>query len=700
MYEKFMCYCDNNIAQAENEIEESNSAIGELESTIKELTGANAQITAQLADLKEELEENKKSVEEQTAVRQREQSAFASESGETKNNIAALDKAIPKLEAGLNLQQKAALLQRLKQLSLLKPEHGQRLQSLLQANADEQAALGTSAASSKSSDMILGVLHQMRDDFKQSLEDMLKDEQDAIARYDELMASKKAEIAAATEETDKLKGEQSNNEGALSEAKAEYEKTTEALQKAQDRLIDLKTQCSDRSAEYDLATKGRQQELKAIGEAVKILNDENALDTFKKTVPTLVQADKKPVSSPVDPAAQAWAELKQAPAKPSADRLADALLAPTQTSPVGAAADADPAAGIWAQLTKHAGEAPKQDDVLASITAPTFAQVRQTQAAKPVMQPVIKLVSNMGSQLKKDQAQDDEQKEFCEHELEATEDSLKEVKSKAALLWQELATLKNDKTSKADQIAKLEDKIAKQDQMVKDAGETRKKENEAFTKVSAEQTTAIGLIEKAKVVLGSVYGPEKPALVQQQQPQPVEDTDMDQMLGLNFLQTGTQSDKELDQLLIQVGEAAEQPAGRVKQGGGVMALMDEMKKDVEVELAELKKEEEHGQADYEKLVKSSAAERKAKMREKTGLLEALAKVDEKLDIRGGALKGYEEEVVSLSEKQTALHDQCDFLLSNYDVRQKARTQEIEGLARSEAVLSGADFDLHQKRLRG
>merc|ERR1719453_1597272 len=78
MYEKFMCYCDNNIAQAENEIEESTASISDLESTIKELTGANAQITAQL----EELGENKKSVEEQSAVRQREASAFASESAE------------------------------------------------------------------------------------------------------------------------------------------------------------------------------------------------------------------------------------------------------------------------------------------------------------------------------------------------------------------------------------------------------------------------------------------------------------------------------------------------------------------------------------------------------------------------------------------------------------------------------------------
>merc|ERR1719473_1966047 len=149
--------------------------------------------------------------------------------------------------------------------------------------------------------------------------------------------------------------------------------------------------------------------------------------------------------------------------------------------------------------------------------------------------------------------------------------------------------------------------------------------------------------------------------------------------------------------------AERQPTGRTKQGGGIMALMDEMKHDVEMELAELKRDEAEQQADYEKLVKDSATARKAKMREKTGLQEALAKVDEKLDIRKGAKKGYEEEIGSLSSKIAALHDQCDFLLDNYDVRKKARTMEIEGLARSEAVLSGAKgegFGLVQKRLRG
>jgi len=38
-----------------------------------------------------------------------------------------------------------------------------------------------------------------------------------------------------------------------------------------------------------------------------------------------------------------------------------------------------------------------------------------------------------------------------------------------------------------------------------------------------------------------------------------------------------------------------------------------------------------------------------------------------------------------------LHVQCDFLLQNYDLRQEARTNEVESLKNAKAILSGANF---------
>ena len=104
MYEKFMCFCETNLAQTTKEIEEGTELVAQLESSIKEFTGQNAQIAAELAELQEEVDENTKSIEEQTGVRKEEADKFAAESTETKNSIAAIDKALPALMKGVSLE--------------------------------------------------------------------------------------------------------------------------------------------------------------------------------------------------------------------------------------------------------------------------------------------------------------------------------------------------------------------------------------------------------------------------------------------------------------------------------------------------------------------------------------------------------------------------------------------------------------------
>lgn len=42
-----------------------------------------------------------------------------------------------------------------------------------------------------------------------------------------------------------------------------------------------------------------------------------------------------------------------------------------------------------------------------------------------------------------------------------------------------------------------------------------------------------------------------------------------------------------------------------------------------------------------------------------------------------------------------LHQECDWLVSNFDVRKEARAGEVESLKTAKAVLSGADYSLLQ-----
>merc|ERR1719375_1479399 len=50
--------------------------------------------------------------------------------------------------------------------------------------------------------------------------------------------------------------------------------------------MELKKSCSTKATEYDERVKARSLELVAIAETIKILNDDDALDLFKKTLPS------------------------------------------------------------------------------------------------------------------------------------------------------------------------------------------------------------------------------------------------------------------------------------------------------------------------------------------------------------------------------------------------------------------------------
>mmetsp|Transcript_49441 Transcript_49441/g.137384 ORF Transcript_49441/g.137384 Transcript_49441/m.137384 type:complete len:110 (+) Transcript_49441:1-330(+) len=52
--------------------------------------------------------------------------------------------------------------------------------------------------------------------------------------------------------------------------------------------------------------------------------------------------------------------------------------------------------------------------------------------------------------------------------------------------------------------------------------------------------------------------------------------------------------------------------------------------------------------------------------------------------------------MSKAEQMRDLHLECDWLMSNFEARQEARTGEVESLKKAKAVLSGADFAFMQK----
>merc|ERR1719157_494514 len=74
---------------------------------------------------------------------------------------------------------------------------------------------------------------------------------------------------------------------------------------------------------------------------------------------------------------------------------------------------------------------------------------------------------------------------------------------------------------------------------------------------------------------------------------------------------------------------------------------------------------------------------------------AKAESEKQLETDTESKKSKTIEAMETAKYIGGLHQECDWLLSNYETREAARTGEIDALGKAKAVLSGADYSLVQ-----
>merc|ERR1719247_2862950 len=121
---------------------------------------------------------------------------------------------------------------------------------------------------------------------EKDLAEMEQTEAAAISEFQGLVAAKEKEIAAATkaiEEKTKRVGDVSVE---LANLKEDFDDTSAQLETDSKLLADSVKACDAKTKAHELALKTRSEELLAISDTIKMLNDDDALDLFKKTLPS------------------------------------------------------------------------------------------------------------------------------------------------------------------------------------------------------------------------------------------------------------------------------------------------------------------------------------------------------------------------------------------------------------------------------
>jgi len=213
-----------------------------------------------------------------------------------------------------------------------------------------------------------------------------------------------------------------------------------------------------------------------------------------------------------------------------------------------------------------------------------------------------------------------------------------------------------------DEIKKLKSEIAEMQVQMKRAGEDREKENKEFQTTVADQRATQKLLKAALTVLQDFYG--KKAAFMQQHKQPA----------------GPPPPPGFEEYKKNAAS------------GGVMKMIEQIISDAKAMEAEAIRSEEDAQKAYEDFVKETNASIEAKSKEIVNKSELKAKAETDLVETKEAKEAVMLELEQLSNYNAELHQSCDFVMKNFDIRQTARDEEIEALKQAKAILSGAKFE--------
>jgi hypothetical protein len=284
LFDAFMCYCKNGVGDLTTSIKDGEAKIVQLESSIEATDSSVKQL---LADIEEAVTDHKDveaSMEKAESIRDKELKAWTKFSAEAKANIAATGSAITSLEKGMSgafLQTETRSVSIVKRLSIS--------MDLSDADRDVLASFLSNEGSSDyapSSGEITGILKQMKETMERDLKDAEATEKEAIQDFDALMGPKEKQLGTLTKEKETKMLRQGEEAVELATQQDDLEDTNKNVAFDKKFLIDVTKNCKTKQAEKEANDKMRAEEAVALADTIKILNDDDALDLFKKTLPT------------------------------------------------------------------------------------------------------------------------------------------------------------------------------------------------------------------------------------------------------------------------------------------------------------------------------------------------------------------------------------------------------------------------------
>merc|ERR1719245_338493 len=292
-----------------------------------------------------------------------------------------------------------------------------------------------------------------------TLKDITATETEAIATYDQLMKAKTAEVNALTERIEEKTKRIGDLGVKIVGLKQDLSDAEESLLEDKKFLAELEKGCATKEQEWAVIVKLRSEELLALADTIKLLNDDDALELFKKTLP----------------GSASFMQLTE-----TSSALKSRALALLQDAKSG-----------------RKGDRQRLDMVMLAIRGKAVN-----------FDKVIKMVDDMVALLKQEQLDDNDKKEYCEGQFDLADDKKKELVRAEGKLTAAIEDAKESIATLADEIKELAAGIKALDKTVAEATANRKEENSDFKTLFQSDSAAKELLAFAKNRLNKFYNPK------------------------------------------------------------------------------------------------------------------------------------------------------------------------------------------------
>jgi hypothetical protein len=688
MYDKMVCWCETNDKEKTKAIADAEASMSDLEADIQSMAAKDGELEVKIAALKKELAAKKKSLADAMALREKEAGEFNAEEKETIQAVTMLKNAIMilgKHHAGL-LQMSPAVQESMgAALRWVALKH----EEMLEMGVEHSALRGSSSSSSRATvASLLSVAEgagQAQDSVSAAVDaSMLQALQaghpstsDIPMEFNMRILGRAASKATALVQTGQpVKAESySSQSGAIFgilkqmkeefendlsssqkneiKAAAEYEElkaaSTKAIDAGANKLDDLETNfagntkaLSDAKEDHETTKDQRSADVKFLMELKDKCRD---LDTeFAKrskarglevtavaeTIGILTEDDSRTLFNKNMGSAASFIQVKSASAAAMQARnmAAKLLLTAAQRQ----LPDAD------FQMFRASDDKPREQlaQIAVKVQLDAFSKVK-------------KAIDEMVTDLKGQQAKEVEKKDFCNKEFNENEKMTYTTQQTLGDLEDQIASLEAALAKLNEEVAAAKVEIKDMQVAVKVASENRKTENAAFQEEVTDQRMMQAILQKALERMQKVY---KSAFIQQEPP-------------MKFAPT--------------------------KQNAGaspVLGLLEQIIEDSKSVEADAIEGEKESQKAYEEMVANANSSINTLNSSIQAKSDTIAEATLEKSQAETSKRSTEDKLADLGEYNGDLHSDCDFVLKNFDIRQKARLEEMEALQNAKAYLQG------------